>query len=573
MSNASDRAQILLLPANINKMNRILFPSILMLLSFSAIAQNTIGVFNYDATKAHEGYNLYYPHGQQTVWLLDNCGRIVHSWPDTLMIPGNSVYLKDDGSMLRCAKEPGNVNSMIQAGGAGQYVQQKDWNNNVMWQFEYNSAIVRMHHDISIMPNGNILIIAWEYKGTIQAVQAGRDTTLLPTNQLWPDHIIEVEPVGSDSANIVWEWHAWDHLIQNYDQNMDNFGVVADHPELIDLNYTEHSAFSDWLHINAIDYNPTLDQIVLSVPNFNELWIIDHSTTTAEAAGHTGGNSGMGGDLIYRWGDPRVYDTGDSSDQKLEFQHDVHWMDIELDPNDDDFGKILVFNNRIGGDHSSVDIVEPPLNGSNYTLVSGNAYGPDTAAWSYTAPIPTDLFSSGLAGAQKLNNGNFLICSGRQGWTFEIDPSNNNEIVWEFVNPFITGEPGTQGDIPGPNQNVHFRLNRYEPDHPAFNGQSLNPQGYIELQPDTVFCDSVLTVGIVELSQTRLNIYPNPTRNILNVEVQKRASYSMYDLQGRIVLNGMLEAGKNQIPLIEIPAGVYIFRSSDKRFTRIIKTN
>ena len=62
----------------------------------------------------------------------------------------------------------------------------------------------------------------------------------------------------------------------------------------------------DWLHTNGIDYNAEYDLIVLSVPRMNELWVIDHSTTTEEALGSTGGRWGKGGDLLWRWGNPRT---------------------------------------------------------------------------------------------------------------------------------------------------------------------------------------------------------------------------------------------------------------------------
>ena len=118
-------------------------------------------------------------------------------------------------------------------------------------------------------------------------------------NELWAEAILEWNPMIDE---VVWEWHIWNHLIQDYDESKANYGTVAEHPELIDINYDRNDGHPDWLHMNAIDYNPILDQIVMSVPYFDELWVIDHSTSKEEAASHTGGKSGKGGDLLYRWG-------------------------------------------------------------------------------------------------------------------------------------------------------------------------------------------------------------------------------------------------------------------------------
>ncbi|MBK7555848.1 MAG: aryl-sulfate sulfotransferase [Flavobacteriales bacterium] len=258
----------------------------LLLATIVLSAQNTVGLLQYDQNTSYEGYTLYYPIQQGGVYLLNNCGQIVHEWPATALNASNSVRLMDDGGIQRCAISP-NVQSLIFAGGAGQYVQRKDWNNTITWQYEYNTSLVRMHHDACLLPNGNTLIIAWELKTVQEAWQAGRDTVGYGFQVLWPDHVIEVQPTGATTGTIVWEWHAWDHLVQDFNPLADNYGVVETSPQLIDINYDE-TLDPDWMHTNYVEYNPVLDQIVLSVPHFNELWVIDHSTTTAEAASHAG---------------------------------------------------------------------------------------------------------------------------------------------------------------------------------------------------------------------------------------------------------------------------------------------
>jgi hypothetical protein len=262
------------------------------------------GYYSNVTTAAFGGYTLFSPIHSKTVYLIDHDGKVVHTW-DTNYLPGNAAYLLDDGTLLRTAYPGPGSNPTFPAGGAGGRVQRIAWNGTVLWDFTYSNATHLLHHDVKVMPNGHILMIAWEYKSAAEAIAAGRNPSLLDDNELWPDHVIEVEPDGPTSGNIIWEWHVWDHLVQRYNASLPNYGLVKDHPELIDLNYVSYPrAFADWNHVNSVDYDPKLDQVLLSCHQFNEVWVIDHSTNTTEAAGHTGGKSGKGGDLLYRWGNP-----------------------------------------------------------------------------------------------------------------------------------------------------------------------------------------------------------------------------------------------------------------------------
>lgn len=374
----------------------------------------------------YAGYNLFAALNSTTAYLMDNDGNVVHSW-ETGYTPGNAMYLIDGGSLLHT----GNVRAAnFDVGGAGGIVQIFDWDGSLTWSYEYATASHRQHHDVELLPNGNILLVAWDYKSEAEALAAGRDPSLLTQGELWPDSIIEVQPSGALGGTIVWEWHAWDHVVQDYDSTTANYGVVAEHPELIDLNYTLNP-MADWLHVNSVDYNAELDQIVVSVHNFSEIWVIDHSTTTAEAAGHSGGNSGMGGDLLYRWGNPQAYGAGTDADQQLFLQHDAEWIEDGLVG----AGNILIFNNgqgRPAGDYSTIEEIETPLNlDGSYALSKGAAYAPTAPVWTYQAASPADFYSPNISGQQRLPNGNTLICEGTSGYFFEI--TDAGETVWDYT--------------------------------------------------------------------------------------------------------------------------------------------
>ena len=199
-------------------------------------AQNTVAVTTHDEVKAMAGYNLIYPHKQGTVFLLDNCGRIMNSWSDNTTVPGNISYLLPTGNILIGKRDPDASGDPIYAGGGGETIEERTWDDQLVWSYTWNDAAGRIHHDMAPMPNGNVLAIVWEWVDSLDAVAAGRDTNLIIEGSLWPDQIIELQPDGAGGATIVWEWHAWDHLVQDFDHTKANWGDVSMSPGKINGN-------------------------------------------------------------------------------------------------------------------------------------------------------------------------------------------------------------------------------------------------------------------------------------------------------------------------------------------------
>ena len=396
-----------------------------------------------------QGLYLFTPIRSTDTYLMNSDGNEVFTW-ESEYFPGNSVYLLENGNILRTGTLK---SSAFEGGGVGGIVQEIAPDNTVTREFTYSSDQVHLHHDIELLPNGNILMIAWEKFDRNASIQAGRDPGLLNEDELWADHIIEVNPTTNQ---IVWEWHVWDHLVQDFDTSKANYVSVAENPTRIDLNFTTQQAGVDWNHINGIDYNAELDQILLSVRNFNEIWIINHDITTTEA-------KGISGDLLYRWGNPQTYDAGTNSDQMLFGHHNAQWIP-EMYPG---AGNILVFNNGDSRQRpfSSVDEIVPSLKtDDSYELTTGQTFSPNSLTWSYSAEDPSDFFADHISGAQRLENGNTLICHGTQGTFFEVNPPG--EIVWQYQ---------YGGEV--------FRVTYIEPDHPALQFLDLSKGEILKAEP------------------------------------------------------------------------------------------
>ncbi|MCC7015045.1 MAG: aryl-sulfate sulfotransferase [Planctomycetes bacterium] len=427
------------------------------------------------AESASAGFTLLAPLRSTSTYLLDVDGKTVHEWKSDAP-PGQSVYLLPNGNLLRCERVASDV---FEGGGQGGRVRELDWDGKLVWEYVCADGTRLQHHDIEPLPNGNVLLIAWELKSEAEALAAGRDPRLLPAKQLWPDMVLEIEPVRPSGGKLVWEWHAWDHLVQQRDPQLPNFGEVAKQPQRIDVNISsitpEPTAAereeleklrklgyvgddkpaagggdrgggpgrgADWFHCNSIDYSPELDMIVLSSRELSELWFIDHSTTTAEAKGSSGGRWGHGGDLLFRWGNPRWHKG--TGERTLFGQHDAQWIPAGLPG----AGNVLVFNNGEQGlrEFSSADELRMPFTSDTLKDAFTAAGG---VRVELVASSRSPDFSSHISGAQRLANGNTLVCAGETGRVVELTPAG--EVVWEFLNPLggdapLGGPPGGRGE-------------------------------------------------------------------------------------------------------------------------------
>ncbi|MBK9730971.1 MAG: aryl-sulfate sulfotransferase [Chitinophagaceae bacterium] len=530
---------------------------LLCLCAFS-IAGNaqTVGWF-YSNPGTADGYVLFAPGSSNNTYLLDKCGKKIHQW-QSFYDPGLAVYLLEDGTLLRC----GNTNnSQFMGGGQGGIVEKFDWNSNLLWYYKISDSEQCQHHDAIQLPNGNVLAIAWEYHTKADAQANGRVSL---GTKMWSDKIVEIQPVGADSGIIVWQWRAWDHLVQDVDNAKANYGVVTEHPELLDINLgTLNTQQADWLHLNGLSYNETLDQLMVSCHNLNEIFIIDHSTTLEESASHAGGNSGHGGDLMYRWGNPENYDRGTTDDRKLYQQHHAHWTS-------DDDNEILYFNNgvgRPGTDYSTVETFKlPAMVNNNYPLGADSAYLPLAQNWIYAANPVSSLFSMVMGSAQRLPNGNTLICNATAGTFLEIDSQGNN--LWKYVNPIDQNGNTAQGDQPF--MNSCFRVTNYAADYPGLAGQVLTPGEPLELNPDNYICSSIPTlIADVDVDDQNPSVYPNPFRNNFNLHIPaelKQASLQIHDVTGRLLYeenNIALAAHTDHQVSLLLPPGVVIISVKD----------
>ena len=522
-----------------------------MCVSVSVEAQitgNTVGLIQ-NSTESYDGYTLINSINSETVYLIDNCGYIVHQW-DTDQKPGLSAYIGTQGELIRTARVTGSFN----AGGSGGLVQKYSWDGDLLWESYFSDSVTGQHHDIEPLDNGNILVLAWESIGYNAAIEMGCNPDLILETGVWLEQILEVKPTGINTYDLVWKWQLKDHLIQDFDATKSNFGVVADHPELLNINYRNNNEKRDLFHANSIDYRADLDQILLNSRNWNEFYILDHSTTLSESKQHSGGQASMGGDVLYRYGNPATYNRGDSTHQKLYLQHGTRWIESGY-PNE---GDVIIFNNGVGrpqGDFSSVEMISPPLEGFNYSIQEDEAYGPDDFLFSYVGSPISSFYSSRICNAVALPNGNILVDDGQDGYLFEIN--KDKEKVWEYINP-VTSNTAVEQGSPNPNSGI-FAVEKYSSDYPGFLGRELIPDRPIELF-SLYDCTLFNETSVSTTSKNGYSIVQNPINGTLQINNHNNhnCEIKIFDIFGA-ELKYIRHNTDNLIDVdMEAPRGMYL---------------
>lgn len=547
-----------------------------------------ICLFAFSTSKAQQqpGYTLYSVKGSTTTQLIDTNSVVYHTWTHAATAPTcYSTYLMPGGILWRSVTKSG---VSFTGGPISGEVQKLDYSGTVLWDFVYSSTTYVTHHDICPLPNGNVLMIAYETKTSTEVATAGCSTY---TGIMWPDKIIEVQPTGATTGTIVWEWHSWDHLVQNTNATAANYQTsIVNHPELLNINY---NATKDWLHMNGVAYNPILDQVTFSSHNLSEIFVIDHSTTTAEAASHAGGNSGKGGDILYRWGNPAAY--GATGTKILNVVHDAHWIP-EGSPNE---GNLVGYNN--GGVTSPsiascVDQFTPPVSGYNYSLTLGSAYTPAT----YGSRQLSGGYNSNEGGSQQLPNGNTLLSMGVSGYLKEFSPTGT--LLWSKT---LTGScakafryndcyiNNTAPAIPTISAAVNTLSSTTATTYqwylngvliPGETNQTYNATSdgvYVVRITDINGCvyeysdgfNFVFITGITENNLAdNIILYPNPTSGIVNIDATNLSGLnyeiSVFDIVGKLVAQ---EKNAAIIDLSAFENGIYVIRLTSENVNSVTK--
>jgi len=210
-------------------------------------------------------------------------------------------------------------------------------------------------------------------------------------------------------GEIIWEWKTWEHM----DFETDILCPLCPRDTLT--------------YINSLVALPD-GNILTHFRLINTIAVIDKNT----------------GDITWKWG----------ADQ-LGHAHNPTMLEN---------GNVLIFDN---GFHRRILGIGFPF--SRVIEINTNT---GEIEWEYKDPNPFAFYSSLISGAQRLSNGNTLICDGTNGRLFEV--THDKEIVWEFHSPFFYPY---RSEAFGINSWV-FRAYRFDPEYEGLKGRELDPDKY-----------------------------------------------------------------------------------------------
>ncbi|NQV54274.1 MAG: aryl-sulfate sulfotransferase [Rhodospirillales bacterium] len=307
------------------------------------------GLTAYNPEKACDGYTLFCPLNEtNAAILIDMEGNEVHRWQLDCQ-PGNYGVILPNGNLFLNAKIRDDLwnwtptYSLFKGGALREY----DWDGNIVWEH----IDLHHHHDGRRLPHGGAIYLSMEQLTEAQAAKVKGGGP--PTAHMLADVVKEVDAGG----NLLWEWHAAEHLDTDID-------ILPD-----SVNRWE------WTHLNAalpLDD----DRILMSSRQLSRLFIIDKAS----------------GKVLDRFGPGPFYG-----------QHDPHPL-----PN----GNLLIFDNGSYRGLGSGAI--------SYSRVIEFDMARREVVWEYKDMPVFNFQSAFISGAEVLPNGNILIAEGAKGRIFQI---------------------------------------------------------------------------------------------------------------------------------------------------------
>lgn len=510
---------------------------ILCISFFQISAQLDIEGTQLNLEESIRGYTMFENFSQ--TYLVDNCGQVVNTWPvnnthlhTKLTEEGHLIYIKDGTVFVR------------------------DWDNVILGTIRPISEDIGLVYEVIELPNKNFLCLARQEFSRDQFDEIGYEIDIEET----PTRIDAVVELDRETGEIVWRWNLSDHVIQERDHLLPNYGSIQDNPQLLNMDAVLKYdwAFTESFMINGMDYNAELDQIVLSIRKMNEIAVIDHSTTTEEAAGSTGGNSGMGGDILYRWGNPQNYQEGSEDDHRLYYQHNPNWIHYG-----EHAGSIIMFNNGLSreGNFSEAFIIDPPIDSNgHYTRENGQPYAPSepSVIYSQNTTDAGPIFSGYTSGAKVLPNGNIFITEGDEAILREFTP--DGILVWQYHVP---------------NTGYIFRTVRYSPDFPGFVGKDMTPSDdVVEDIPSGYQCNIFSSIEDIiqndpSVTISQINDYQLLINNIESISYKA----SVINVNGQEVRAILSDDEEVRLDLSDLYHGIYFLQISDTQTGHLLATS
>lgn len=243
---------------------------------------------------ARESVLLVPDFGKETI-LLDDQGKELLVWKSQDSNAGGARLLKDR-CLLHVVNRP--LQRTFRKAMIGGGLEILDAESRPIWRFWNATSEHASCGDALMLPNGNVLTMTMEWKSKEDVVKAGRDASLVDDNGMLIPGLMEVKPNGPTAGIPVWKWSLWNHLYQQAHPALANYSFPKSKEGCVDINLGQQKR-RGWIQPMEIDYNEK-EQLILVTFQNRQAWVIDHSTTTAEAATDKGGKSGKGGRLLQK---------------------------------------------------------------------------------------------------------------------------------------------------------------------------------------------------------------------------------------------------------------------------------